>query len=64
MDIQPMIDHVCNGRSPDRVFSLTLKDGRVLPPTQDGLKLLYSLGWHDALADKAPPSRVIIPGVN
>ena len=64
MDIQPMIDLVCNGRSPDRVFSLTLKDGRVLPPTQDGLKLLYSLGWHDALADKAPPSRVIIPGVN
>lgn len=62
MDIQPMIDRVCNGRSPDRVFSLTLKDGRVLPPTQDGLKLLYSLGGHEALADKTPPSRIIIPG--
>ena len=62
MDIQPMIDRVCNGRDPNSVFSMMLKDGRTLYPTTEGFKFLYSLGWHEALADKTPPSRIIIPG--
>lgn len=66
LDLQPEIDRVCNGRSPDQVFNLVLKDGRKLEPTPDNFKLLYSLGWHEALADRVQPfqSRLVIPGVN
>lgn len=66
MDIQPMIDKICNGRPVQKVFRLELKDGRLIQPVPDGFKLLYNMGWHEALADKSVPvvSRVIIPGVN